>query len=51
MIDDGALSAFLLAWATTLMASTLFVAALALSRVWDGAVYLQGLQRVLNLGG
>jgi hypothetical protein len=51
MTDDTALSAFLLAWATTLTASTLFAAALALSRVWDGAVYLRELQRVLNLDG
>jgi hypothetical protein len=48
MPDDTALSAFVLAWATTLIASTLFVAALALSRVWDSAIYLQGLQRLLN---
>jgi hypothetical protein len=48
-MTDTALSALVVAWATTLIATTLFVAALALSRVWDSAVYLQGLGGVLNL--
>ena len=48
-MTDTALSALVVAWATTMIATTLFVAALALSRVWDSAVYLQGLRGVLNL--
>jgi len=48
-MTDTALSALVVAWATTMIATTLFVAALALSRVWDSAVYLQGLGGVLNL--
>jgi hypothetical protein len=48
-MTDTALSALVVAWTTTMIATTLFVAALALSRVWDSAVYLQGLQGVLNL--
>ena len=38
-MTDTALSALLLAWTTTMIATTLFVAALALSQVWDSAVY------------
>jgi hypothetical protein len=48
-MTDTALSALVLAWATTMIATTLFVAALALSRVWDSAVYLQELKGVLTL--
>lgn len=48
-VTDTTLSALVLAWATTMIATTLFVAALALSRVWDSAVYLQGLGGVLNV--
>lgn len=48
-MTDTALSALVLAWATTMIATTLFAAALAFSRVWDSAIYLQGLQGVLNL--
>jgi hypothetical protein len=49
-MTDTALSALVLAWTTTMIATTLFVAALALSRTWDSAIYLQGLQGVLNRG-
>ena len=48
-MTDTAISALVVAWTTTMIATTLFVAALALSRAWDSAVYLQGLERVLNL--
>ncbi len=48
-MTDTALSALVTAWTTTMIATTVFVAALALSRVWDSAIYLQGLQGVLNL--
>jgi hypothetical protein len=47
-MTDTALSALVLAWTTTVIASTLFVAAVALSHVW-GADYLQALQGVLSL--
>ena len=44
-MNDTALSALVLAWATTLIATTLFVAALAFSQ--GSAVYLRELERVL----
>jgi hypothetical protein len=47
-MNDTALSALVLAWLTTLIAVTLFVSALALSRVWDSEVYLQGLHVVFS---
>ena len=47
-MTDTALSALVLAWTTTMIATTLFVAALALSQVWDSAVYHQALQDILN---
>jgi hypothetical protein len=46
---DTALSALVAAWATTMIATTLMVAALALARVWDSGIYFQALQGVLNL--
>jgi hypothetical protein len=45
---DTALSALVLAWTTTMIATTLFVAALAFSQFWDNAVYVQVLQGVLS---
>jgi hypothetical protein len=48
-MTDTALSALAAAWTTAIIANSLFVAALAVSRVWDSAVYFQGLQQVLNL--
>ncbi len=48
-MTERALSALVLAWTTTLIAASLLVAALALARVWDSAIYLQGLQGVFNL--
>ena len=48
-MTDRALSAFAAAWATTMIASSLLIAMLALSRVWDSAVYFRGLQEVLSL--
>jgi hypothetical protein len=33
-----------------MIATTLFTTALALSRVWDGAIYVKGLQQALRLG-
>lgn len=46
---NTALNALVAAWITTALAISLFVAAVALSRVWDGALYLQALRRVLSL--
>jgi hypothetical protein len=48
-MTDTALSALVMAWTTTVIFMTLFTTALALSRVWDGAAYVQGLQGVLSL--
>jgi len=48
-MTDTALSALIVAWATTMIVTSLFIAVLVLSRVWDSAIYLKGLQGVLNL--
>ena len=48
-MTDKALSAFAAAWTMTIIANSMFLAALAISRVWDSAIYLRGLQQVLNL--
>jgi hypothetical protein len=41
-------SALVRAWLTTSAATSLFVAAIALSRVWDSAIFLRALQRALT---
>jgi hypothetical protein len=43
-----ALSALITAWITTMIATSSFVLALMLSRIWDSGIYLAGLQRVLS---
>lgn len=48
-MTNTTLSALATAWTTTMIATTVFLAALALSRVWDSAVFLQALQENLNL--
>jgi hypothetical protein len=48
-MTDRALSALTAAWATTMVASWLLVAMLALARVWDSAIYFRELQQVLSL--
>ncbi len=48
-MTDSALAALVMAWTTTMISSSLFVAVLVLSRVWDSAIYFKGLQRVLSL--
>ena len=48
-MTERALSAFAQAWTTTMIATSVFVVVLALARVWDSAIYLQGLQRILSL--
>jgi hypothetical protein len=50
-MTDTALSALALAWTTTMIATTLFVAALVFSQFWDSAVYQQALQDILNSSG
>jgi multisubunit Na+/H+ antiporter MnhC subunit len=44
---DRALAALVQAWITTTIAITLFVTAIALSRVWDSTIYLAGLRQAL----
>jgi hypothetical protein len=48
---DGAmvLAALSRAWATSLLASALLLAAVAMSRAWDGAVFRHALQDALHL--
>ena len=48
---DTALPALVLAWTTTMIATTMFAAALAVSHVCDSATYFRGLERVLCLDG
>jgi hypothetical protein len=48
-MNDTAFSALVRAWATTVIAMSLLVAALALTRNWDTVIYLQGLQDALKL--
>jgi hypothetical protein len=43
-----ALTALVRAWMTTVFASVLFVAALAVSQVWDRAVFLHALRDALS---
>jgi hypothetical protein len=47
-MTDKALSALVAAWTTTMIATALFLAALALSRVWDSAVFFQALKGRLS---
>ena len=48
-MTDTAFSALVRAWATTMIAMSLFVVALTLASAWDRSIYLQGLQDALNL--
>lgn len=48
-MTDTAVTALVAAWITTTLASAVFVAAVALSRVWDSAIYLHGLRLALRL--
>ncbi len=45
---SDALTALAQAWTTTVFASALFLSALALSQLWDGAVFRQALRDALN---
>jgi hypothetical protein len=48
-MTNTALSALVVAWTTTMIATTLFLALLAVSRVWDAGVFFQALQEAMNL--
>ena len=48
-MPDTAFTTFVAAWITTTLATTLLVAAVALSRIWDSAAYLQGLRLTLRM--
>jgi hypothetical protein len=48
-MTDRALGTLTAAWTATMLVTTLLAATVALSRVWDSAVYLQALQRVFYL--
>jgi hypothetical protein len=47
-MTDRALAALVQAWITTMIAITLFVTAIALSRVWDSTIYLAWLRQALT---
>jgi hypothetical protein len=46
---ETAFPALVRAWATTMIAMSLLVMALALAKAWDSSIYLQGLQEALKL--
>ena len=46
-MTDRVLAALTQAWIATMGATTLFVTAIALSRVWDSTIYLAGLRQAL----
>jgi hypothetical protein len=48
-MTDRACSALVRAWATTVIATMLFLAALALASAWDSSIYLRGLREALKL--
>lgn len=47
---DVIIVALVRAWTTTTLATVLLVTAIALSRIWDSAIYLRELPRALRLG-
>ena len=49
-INDTALKALTKAWITTVIATALLSAALAVSPVWDSAGYLSALPGALSVG-
>ncbi|HJU16413.1 MAG TPA: hypothetical protein VJ770_08075 [Stellaceae bacterium] len=46
---DTVLPALTAAWATMMAAAALFTTALALSQIWDSAIYFSALPAVLGL--
>jgi len=49
-MTETPLAALMRAWKTTMLATTLLVAALALSHVWDSAVFFRALEDSMALG-
>jgi hypothetical protein len=47
-MTDTAFSALVRAWATTVIATSLFLAALASASSWNSSIYLQGLREALK---
>jgi hypothetical protein len=47
VMADVVFSALIRAWATTVIATTMLVAAVALAQIWSSAIYLRALQRAL----
>lgn len=43
-MPDKILQTLVIAWTTTMAAATMFLAALAVSRVWDAAVFFRALR-------
>jgi hypothetical protein len=50
-MTETPLTALMRAWKTTMLATTVLIAALALSQVWDGAVFFRALEDAVALGG
>lgn len=49
-MTETPLAALMRAWLTTMLATTLLVAALALSHVWDSSLFFRALQDSMALG-
>lgn len=47
-MTNTVLSALAAAWITTMIATTLFAAALALSHVWDSTIFVHALRDALS---
>jgi hypothetical protein len=50
MIEQLAFAALTKAWVTTVIASALLLLALAITQVWNSAVYFQSLPRAIAIG-
>ena len=50
-MTDTPLTALMRAWTTTMLATTVLIAALALSQIWDSAVFFRALGDSMALGG
>ena len=51
VVIETTLTALTKAWVTTVIASTLFCAALAIAQIWNGAAYFGALPQALSLAG
>jgi hypothetical protein len=47
-MTNTALSALVVAWTTTMIATTLFLVLLALSQFWDSGIFFQALREAMN---